>query len=64
MSLCRSYGMTVDEAAHLKEVYRERYLPIGIYETTIYPGTKERLSSLKKQERSWLLQLLNLSKWQ
>lgn len=29
-------------------VYRERYLPIGIYETTIYPGTKEMLSSLKK----------------
>lgn len=44
----RSYGMTVEEAAHLKEVYRERYLPIGIYETTIYPGTKEMLSSLKK----------------
>ena len=44
----RSYGMTVEEAAHLKEVYRERYLPIGIYETTIYPGTKEMLSTLKK----------------
>ncbi len=44
----RSYGMTIEEAAHLKEVYRERYLPIGIYETTIYPGTKEMLSTLKK----------------
>lgn len=47
----RSYGMTVEEAAHLKEVYRERYLPIGIYETTIYPGIKRNVKFFKKSRK-------------
>lgn len=41
----------VDEATGRKavELYRERYLPIGIYENEVYPGVEEMLAGLKEQ---------------
>lgn len=35
------------------ELYRERYLPTGIYENEVYPGVEEMLAGLKK--RGYLL---------
>lgn len=34
----KSYDFTREQALEGVEFYRERYKPIGIYETEIYPG--------------------------
>ncbi|MFQ9515987.1 MAG: HAD-IA family hydrolase [Eubacterium sp.] len=46
--LIRTYGMSIEEADKGLKYYRERYVPIGIYETEIYPGTEEMLKNLKR----------------
>lgn len=46
----KTYGMTKDKAFETLGYYRERYTPIGIYETKAYPGVKEILDALKKKD--------------
>ena len=41
------YGMPKDKALETLGYYRERYTPIGIYETKRYPGVREILDCLK-----------------
>lgn len=43
----KSYGMSEEKAYETLGYYRERYTPIGIYETRAYPGVKEILETLK-----------------
>ena len=43
----RAYGMTKEKAFETLGYYRERYTPIGIYETKRYPGVKEILDAIK-----------------
>ena len=45
--LMKSYDFTRKQALEGVGFYRERYKPIGIYETEIYPGTEEMLEMLK-----------------
>ena len=45
--LMKTYGCSEEQAKQGVEFYRERYTPIGIYETEIYPGTEEMLEMLK-----------------
>ncbi len=47
----KSYNLTDEQATDCVEKYRERYKPIGIYETAIYPGTKDMLKSLKNNNK-------------
>ena len=42
-------GVPADRAEEAVEVYRERYIPIGKFENTPYPGIRELLESLKAQ---------------
>lgn len=46
--LLNSYDITEEMAQQGVEYYRERYVPIGIYETEIYSGTVQMLQKLKK----------------
>lgn len=46
--LIRTYGMSEEDAQKGLEYYRERYVPVGIYETEIYPGTEEMFKELKR----------------
>lgn len=46
--LIKTYGMSKEQAEKGVEYYRERYVPIGLYETEIYPGTEKMLNNLKK----------------
>ena len=43
----KTYGMSKDKAFETLGYYRERYTPIGIYETKAYPGVVEVLEALK-----------------
>ena len=43
----KSYGMSEEKAYETLGYYRERYTPIGIYETKEYPGVKEILEAVK-----------------
>lgn len=45
--LLNTYDITEEIAVQGVEDYRERYVPIGLYETEIYPGTAEMLQKLK-----------------
>jgi len=42
-------GVPADRAEEAVAVYRERYIPIGKYENTPYPGIRELLESLKAE---------------
>lgn len=42
-------GVPADRAEEAVSVYRERYVPIGAYENTPYPGIREMLEGLKAQ---------------
>ena len=42
-------GVLADRAEEAVAVYRERYIPIGKFENTPYPGIRELLESLKEQ---------------
>ena len=43
------HGIPADKAEEAIEVYRSRYIPIGAYENTPYPGVRELLEKLKTQ---------------
>lgn len=40
------FNMTEEQAEHAIQVYRERYVKIGLYESHLYPGITELLHSL------------------
>ena len=42
-------GMNDDEAEHAIEVYRERYVDIGLYESQLYPGIAMLLRALHRR---------------
>ena len=44
----KSYNMSEVQAHETLGYYRERYTPIGIYETRLYDGIKEILESIKR----------------
>lgn len=43
----RAYGFTEDEAMEAVALYRERYIPIGIYEATMYDNADTEIKRLK-----------------
>lgn len=43
------HGVPADKAEEAIKVYRSRYIPIGAYENTPYPGVRELLENLKQQ---------------
>lgn len=45
-SFVRYFGMTDEQAERAIEVYRERYIDIGLYESRIYPGIPALLKAL------------------
>ena len=44
-----SHGVPADKADEAIRIYRSRYIPIGAYENTPYPGIRELLEALKAQ---------------
>ena len=46
-SFSELYAMTPEQAQAAVARYRERYLPVGIYECTLYPGIPELLDRLR-----------------
>ena len=42
-------GVPADRAEEAVAIYRERYVPIGMFENTPYPGVRELLENLKKE---------------
>lgn len=44
-----AHGVPAEKAAEAVAVYRQRYIPIGIYENTPYPGIRELLEALQIQ---------------
>lgn len=48
----KAYGFSEEEAEKATAIYRERYEPIGIYETYMYPGILELLKELKKKGKT------------
>lgn len=47
-SFMEFYGFTFEQANEAKDVYRERFAPIGKFENEVYDGIPEMLSDLKK----------------
>lgn len=43
------FGVPADKAEEAVEVYRSRYIPIGKFENTPYPGIRELLEKLKAE---------------
>ena len=43
------HGVPADKTDEAIRVYRSRYIPIGAYENTPYPGVEELLKTLKEQ---------------
>ena len=43
------FGVPEEEAAKAVEVYRSRYIPIGMFENEVYPGIEEMLRKLHAQ---------------
>ncbi len=43
------HGVPADQAEKAVEVYRSRYIPIGKYENTPYPGIRELLEALRAE---------------
>ncbi|MBR3972625.1 MAG: HAD family hydrolase [Oscillospiraceae bacterium] len=43
------FGVPEEEAARAVEVYRSRYIPIGMFENEVYPGIEEMLKKLQAQ---------------
>lgn len=48
-SFMKYYDMSMEQALEATAKYRERYAPIGIHETNMYPGGRECLEELKRQ---------------
>ena len=42
-------GFTEEEAREAIRYYRERFVPIGMFENSVYPGIEETLAALKKK---------------
>ncbi|MBR2697013.1 MAG: dTMP kinase [Clostridia bacterium] len=45
----RYFGMTDDQAEHAIQVYRERYIDTGLYESNLYPGIPVLLKALRER---------------
>ena len=45
----RYFGMTDAQAEHAIQVYRERYIDIGLYESNLYPGIPALLKALRER---------------
>ena len=43
------HGVPAEQADEALRIYRSRYIPIGAYENTPYPGIRELLETLKQQ---------------
>lgn len=43
------HGVPANQAEEAIRIYRSRYIPIGAYENTPYPGVRELLETLKSQ---------------
>lgn len=43
------YGVKPENAVEAEEVFRERFVPIGMYENSLYPGIPEMLDTLRKE---------------
>ncbi len=43
------YGLDAETTEHLIAKYRERYVPIGLYESELYPGVREFVAGLKEK---------------
>lgn len=43
------FGVPEDKAAEAIEIYRSRYIPIGMFENSPYPGIREMLEKLQAQ---------------
>ena len=43
------FGVPAEKAEHAVEIYRSRYIPIGKYENTPYPGIEDLLARLKEE---------------
>ena len=41
------YGVSKEEAEQLVKDFRERYVPIGVYESSPFPGIRELLETLR-----------------
>lgn len=46
-SFARRYGFSTEQGLLAIEKYKERYVPIGMYECTLYDGIRELLTDLK-----------------
>lgn len=42
-------GVSADRVEEAVAVYRQRYIPVGMFENTPYPGIRELLKTLKKE---------------
>ncbi len=49
-SFMRLWGVNFETAEEFVKIYREYYLPIGIFENTVYDGINELLKSLKAND--------------
>ena len=47
----RQFGVPADRVDEAVEIYRSRYIPIGKFENTPYPGIRETLETLRAQGR-------------
>ncbi|MCI9617339.1 MAG: HAD-IA family hydrolase [Eubacterium sp.] len=47
----KSYYLTEEQGTDAVRFYRERYIPTGIYETSLYEGVRELLDRLKADEK-------------
>lgn len=43
------FGVAPEDAVEAVEIYRERFIPIGMYENKLYPGIKDLLETLRTQ---------------
>lgn len=48
-SFRKHYGMNLEQAKEATAKYRERYTPIGVHETHMYPNTRACIEALKQQ---------------
>lgn len=44
-----AHGVPAEKAAEAVAIYRKRYIPIGIFENTPYPGIRELLEALQEE---------------
>ena len=43
------YGVKPENAVEAEEIFRERFVPIGMYENSVYPGIVEMLKALHEE---------------